>query len=140
MAVLTGADGQLQYGGRPIAKTRDWTINISVDALETSSLGDYDRNYVRGLRGTTGSMTVLYDPGSDSATDLLDSILLDQDASGNSQLKEVTFVFNKSGAPGSGNFEANGFLTSVSQSVSVGAVQACSCNFQINDKVDGEFG
>ena len=140
MAVLTGADGQLQYGGRPIAKTRDWTINISVDALECSSLGDFDRNYVRGLRGTTGSMTILYDPRLDSAVELLDSILLNQDATDDAQLKAVTFVFDKSGASGSGRFTANGFLTSVSQSISVGAVQACSCNFQINDKVSGDFG
>ena len=71
MAVLTGADGQLKYQSKMLAKARDWTISVSKDALEDTHLGLYDRTYVEGLRGATGSMTVLYDPSQDEADYLI---------------------------------------------------------------------
>ena len=124
MAVLTGADGQLKYQSKIVAKARDWTISVSKDALEDTHLGLYDRTYVEGLRGATGSMTVLYDPSQDEAdTKLLNSIFA------NGQKNTVDFVLNRNDNKA---LIVTGFLTSVSHSVSVGAVQACSCNFQIS--------
>ena len=131
MAVLTGADGKLMYGNKAVAKTRDWTITVSADALEVSCLAANDRSYVKGLRGTSGSATLLYDPGEASANELLNSIFAD---TGTEQ--EVSFVLNKNDGS---SFRCNGFLTSVSPAVSVGAVSAVSINFQVNGKPDGSF-
>lgn len=130
MAVLTGADGQLIYNNQTVAKCREWSISTSKDALETTCLASNDRTYVQGLRGTTGSATLLYDPGENSTNALLNSIYK------NNNEEEVTFVLNK--ADGA-RFECGGFLTSVSPSVSVGAVQAVSVSFQISGVVEGEF-
>ena len=130
MAVLTGADGQLIYNNQTVAKCREWSISTSKDALETTCLASNDRTYVQGLRGTTGSATLLYDPGENSTNALLNSIYK------NNNEEEVTFVLNK--ADGA-RFECGGFLTSVSPSVSVGAVQAVSVSFQVSGVVEGEF-
>ena len=130
MAVLTGADGRLMYGVQKIAKCRDWTISVAKDALEDTTLGDYDRTYVQGLRGTTGSATLLYDPTESSANDLLNSVFA------NGSTETLRFVLNK--ADGS-TFECKGFLTSVSPSVSTGAVSAVSVNFQVSGKPTGQF-
>ena len=129
MAVLTGADGKVMINGAQILKARDYTISVSKDALETSHLGSYDREYVEGLRGATGSMTVLYDPTESTAVNLLNSILT---TDGTSQ--EVNFVFT---SQDNKKLVYSGFITSVSQSVSTGAVQAASCNFQISGAVEG---
>ena len=132
MAVLTGADGRLMYGTKAVGKTRDWSISISKDGLETTELGDVDRTYVEGLRGTTGSATLLYDPGSTDANKLLDTIFETKGS-----VEEVSFVLNKSDGS---VFKCNGFLTSVSPSVSVGAVSAVSISFQVSGKpVSGKF-
>ena len=131
MAVLTGADGKLMYGNKAVAKTRDWQISVSKDALEDTCLSSTDRSYVEGLRGTTGSATILYDPGQASANELLNTIFAN---TGTEQ--EVSFVLNKNDGS---TFRCNGFLTSVSPSVSVGSVSAVSINFQVNGKPSGEF-
>ena len=131
MAVLTGADGKLMYGNTAVAKTRDWQISVSKDALEDTCLASTDRTYVEGLRGTTGSATILYDPGQASANELLNSIFAN---TGTEQ--EVSFVLNKNDGS---TFKCQGFLTSVSPSVSVGSVSAVSINFQVNGKPDGAF-
>ena len=129
MAVLTGADGKVVVNGAQIMKARDYTINLAKDALETSTLGVYDRTYVEGLRGATGSMTILYDPTESTAVNLLQSIL---NSDGTSQT--VDFVFT---SQDNKKLVYSGFITSVSQSVSTGAVQAASCNFQISGAVEG---
>ena len=131
MAVLTGADGRVMVNGAQVLKARDYTININKDALESSTLGVYDRTYVEGLRGATGSMTILYDPTDSTSTSLLDSILT---TDGTSQ--QVQFVFTQTNNK---RLTCSGFLTSVSQSVSTGAVQAASCNFQISGSTADGF-
>jgi hypothetical protein len=40
---------------------RDASIDISRDTLETTNLGESSRAYVAGLRGATGSATLLYE-------------------------------------------------------------------------------
>lgn len=40
---------------------RDASVDISRDTLETTNLGDSSRTYVTGLRGASGSATLLYE-------------------------------------------------------------------------------
>ena len=130
MAVQTGASGALKYDGAVIAKCRNWSLSISRDALEATCLGSDDREYVKGLRGATGSATLLYDPDDSSARALLNGIF-DNTASDN-----VEFVFNDAGG---GEFECKALLTSVEQSVSVGEVIAVSVGFQVSGVITGVF-
>ena len=135
MAVLTGADGQLLYGRTVIAKIRDFSITVNKDALETTCLATNDRTYIEGLRGSSASATLLYDPSNSTANKLLNSIFATDGAE-----EELTFKMNRKNAPdGGGNFRVKGFLTSISPSVSVGAVQAVSVSFQVSGEVAGVF-
>ena len=135
MTVLTGADGQLLDGTNTIAKVRDWSLTVSKDALEDTCLGDLDRTYIEGLRGTTGSATILYDPSRSSANTLLNTIFLTE-----GKETKLTFKMNRNGyADGGGTFVCDGFLTSVSPSVSVGDAQAVSVTFQVSGPVTGNF-
>lgn len=131
MGVLTGSDGQLKFNGSAVGKCREWSLNVSKDALEDTSIGSYDRTYVEGMRGTTGSATVLYDPSNRTAAALLNSIF-DNDNTSDS----VDFVLNRQEGT---SISCSGFVTSISPSVSVGAVQAVSINFQVNGKPIGNF-
>lgn len=128
--VLTGADGQLKYQGAAVGKVRDWSVTVSKDALEDTCIGDYDRTYVPGLRGTTGSATVLYDPENAVAAGFINSIF------GNSADDTVDFVFNRHDNQ---SFSCKGFVTNVSTSVAVGTVQAVSVTFQVSGKPSGVF-
>ncbi len=131
MTVQTGADGQLLYNNRIIGRCRDGSISVKKDALEDTCLGAYDRSYVEGLRGTTGSATVLYDPTDDTANEMLNAVL----TNGQSE-STVEFVLSR-GA--SRSFKCSGFITSISPSVSVGAATACSISFQVSGKPAGGF-
>ena len=135
MTVLTGADGQLLVDTNIIAKVRDWSLTVSKDALEDTCLGDFDRTYIEGLRGTTGSATILYDPSRSAANNLLNTIFATTGAE-----TKLTFKMNRNNyAEGGGTFVCDGFLTSVSPSVSVGDAQAVSVTFQVSGPVTGNF-
>ena len=131
MAVQTGADGQLKYNNKVIGRCRDWSISVSKDALENTCLGAYDRSYVEGLRGTTGSATVLYDPSDETANAMLNSVL--DNGQGESAME---FVLSRGATRA---FTCSGFITSISPSVSVGAATACSISFQVSGKPTGGF-
>ena len=130
MAVLTGANGSLRYQGGTCAKVRDWALTINRDALEDTCVGQEDRTYVKGLRGATGSATILYDPEDAPSRFLLNSIFT------NTASDNVEFFFNN--ATGD-RFQCTAFLTSVNPSVTVGNVQAASVSFQVSGAIDGRF-
>lgn len=132
MAVLTGKNGALRWNGSTVGKVRSWSLTISKDPLETTTLGVHDRNYVPGLRGSTGTAELMYDPSEGQAVSLLNSILSDSDNVSSS----VSFVLDTAGGK---SLSCLAFLTNVSPSVSVGAIQVCSVSFQVSGPISGGF-
>jgi hypothetical protein len=131
MAVLTGNSGELRYGGVRIGKCRNFSIDISKEALETTVLGQYDRSYIEGMRGATGSATVLYDEGDTGTVDLLNSIFRNND-----ETQAISMVLNTNS---NNALEFRAILTQVSTPVSVGEVIACSVSFQVSGSFEGTF-
>ena len=130
MAVLTGAHGALRYEGQTVAKCRSWSLTVSRDALEDTCLGQNDRTYIKGLRGATGSATVLYDPDDAAGRALLNSIF------NNNASDAVEFVFNNAAG---GRFQCEALLTTVNPTVSVGDAQAVSLSFRVSGPIDGRY-
>ena len=132
MAVLTGKNGALKWNGGIVGKVRSWSLSVSRDALETTNLGNHDRTYVTGLRGSTGTAELMYDPSEGTAVDLLNSIFSNDD--NNSQT--VEFILDSQGGK---TMSCTAFLTSASPSVSVGDIQTCSISFQVSGPISGGF-
>lgn len=129
--VLTGANGELSLGVDPIAKCRNWTVQVSRDAVEDTCLGSYDRSYIKGLRGGTGSASIFYDPTDLVASSLFDSIF---DNSGTQQ----TLNFKLNSATGK-KLSGSGFITSMSSTVTVGEATAMEVQFQFSGPISGDF-
>jgi hypothetical protein len=56
----TGIDGALYADSVKIAKVSNWSFTASADTLETTSLGDFARNYVYGVQSSNGTATLFY--------------------------------------------------------------------------------
>ena len=132
MAVLTGKNGALRWNGSTIGKVRSWSLSVNKDALETTNLGQNDRTYVSGLRGTTGTAELMYDPSEGGAVQLLNSIFSNEAPASQS----VEFVLDSAGGK---TLSCSAFLTSVSPSVSVADIQVCSISFQVSGSLSGGF-
>ena len=57
--ITDGATDQVGWRELPI-RVSNWSMNSSVQLLETTSLGDWDRTTEYGVRSHTGSMSLLY--------------------------------------------------------------------------------
>lgn len=132
MAVLTGKNGSLRWNGATVGRVRSWSVSVNKDSLETTNLGVNDRTYVPGLRGSTGTADLMYDPTESQAISLLNSIFGDDSTANNS----VSFVLDTAAGK---NLSCTAFITSISPSVSVGEIQVCSVSFQVTGPVSGGF-
>lgn len=56
----TGIDGALYVDSVKVARVSNWSFTASVDTLETTSLGDYARDYVHGVQSFSGTATLFY--------------------------------------------------------------------------------
>jgi hypothetical protein len=131
MTLLTGSNGQLRYNGMPVAKCRDFSIDVSRDALDSSVLGSFDREFVEGMRGATGSATVLYDADDPATVELANSIFRDDGAK-----QSIAMILNTNSNRA---LSFTAITTQVGTPVRVGEVTACSLSFQVTGPIDGGF-
>ena len=76
MATYFGSDGSVKLvtsGGSvaTIGELLNWTVTMTTDAVETTSMGDTNRTYVKGLSTGTGSMSLYLDPDDAVQQDLV---------------------------------------------------------------------
>ena len=66
MAAIAGKSGSARLGANTIAEVTSWSLDISSEMLDSTSLGDDWKEFIAGLRGATGSVEVKWDVVSDA--------------------------------------------------------------------------
>ena len=66
MAAIAGKGGSAKIGANAIAEVSNWSLDISTDMLDSTSLGDSWREFIAGLNGATGSVEVKWDIPNDA--------------------------------------------------------------------------
>lgn len=138
MAVKTSATALLKFQTSPgtsyvtIAKVRDVTLNINRDALETTGIGQADRTYAYGIRGTSGSGTLLYDSTDSGTREVLNHILSDTET-----LSGVQLVLDTGTT--TGTITGSALITAAGPGVSVGDLISIPISFTISGKPTGTF-
>lgn len=132
MAIKTGATAELRFDGSAIAKVRDVNITFSRDALETTGIGQKDRTYAYGIRGTTGSGTLLYDPNDNATTSTVNRLLNDSEA-----VNSISMVLDTDSSVGT--ITGNALITQAGASVSAGALVSMPITFTFTGKPSGSF-
>jgi hypothetical protein len=126
-------------------KLRDWSLETSLELLETTTLDSAVKSYTPGIVSSTGSATVLY--YRKEATDtgvqfnsFLDKIMKTSSAGvtasdGVGMVLRVAAVTNTNGVDIKDDIAFNAFITSASLQVSTGELSSVAINFT----VDGPF-
>lgn len=105
---------------------RDIQLQTSRDALDTTTLDKWDRTFIAGLRDTSASGSLFYDPEDAPTVQLISDTYSDSSAT---LPMEIVFdsMLGKS-------VSANVVITSLSVSASFGAAQVCEVQFRISGK------
>jgi hypothetical protein len=62
MAILTGNNGAISVNGIAVLAVRNFSIEMTRDTIETTTMGTDVRTYVSGLSAFSGSADVYFDP------------------------------------------------------------------------------
>lgn len=60
MGFYTGRSGSLVVDGKPVAKIRDWSLETTVELLNTNTVDSISNTFTPGIKGASGSATLMY--------------------------------------------------------------------------------
>jgi hypothetical protein len=158
MAFYTGRTGALYLSSstagdvNPVAaeqtlKLRDWSLDTTLELLETTTVDTAVKSYTPGVSSATGSATIMYyrregttstEPGVQF--DQFLSKIMKSSSAGVTEADRVTMILRVGATPGtSGDIKDdiafNAYITSAGLSVSTGELSSVAIQFT----VDGPF-
>lgn len=138
MAFYTGRTGSLTFGGKSVAKIRDWSLETSVELLSTSAIDSVVSTYTPGVKSASGSATLMYyrlEPGESATkaqfTDLLSRIM----KTGAINDTDRVLLELNAGGDARDDIQFYAFITSAQVSVSTGELSVIPIQFTM----DGDF-
>ena len=138
MGFYTGRSGSLSFGGKRIAKIRDWSLDTTVELLSTNAIDSVVDTFAPGVKGATGSATLMYyrlESGESNTFNQFTALLSKIMKSGAIETTDkVTLELNVGGAAAD-DIKLNAFITSAQVSVSTGELSVVPIQFTM----DGDF-
>ena len=138
MAFFTGRTGSLVFNSKPVAKIRDWSLETTVELLSTNTIDSGVNTFVPGVKGATGSATLMYyklETGESTSLTQFTALLSKIMKTSSVTTADKVFLELNVGAGGADDIKFNAYITSASVSVSTGELSVVPINFT----VDGEF-
>jgi hypothetical protein len=140
MTFFTGRTGSLVFGGKKVAKIRDWSLDTTVELLSTNTIESSYNTFEPGVVGATGSATLMYyklESGESASftqfTALLSKIMKTA-TTGVTVSDKVALELNV-GDAAADDIKFNAYITSANVSVSTGELSVVPITFT----VDGAF-
>ena len=129
MATLTGNNGTISLvSGQTVAATRNFSVEITADTIETTTMGVDVRTYVKGLSSFSGSADIYFD---DAVFDTYESTF--NPTASNVGGAPIAVKFYVDFASGSGNdtvFSGNAIVTGFTVNSSMDGMVEASISFQ----------
>jgi hypothetical protein len=140
MGFYTGRTGSLVYASKPVAKIRDWSLETTVELLSTNTIDSAVNTFTPGVKGATGSATLLYyrlesgETGFTQFTALLNKIMkIGAVAEADKVFLKLNVAGGTKETPDDIKFYA--YITSAQVSVSTGELSVVPIQFTM----DGDF-
>lgn len=138
MGFYTGRTGKLIFNGKPVAKIRDWSLEVSVELLSTNTIDSVVNTFTPGVKSASGSATLIYyrlEPGESASktqfTELINRIIK---IGGVAESDRVLLELNAGGGTAD-DIKVYAYITSAQLAVSTGELSTVPIQFT----VDGDF-
>ena len=134
MSFFHGKDGALKLGDKNVLKVRNWTLDVSTNMLDVTSLGDVANSFFPGLSSTTGTATVMYYHSAAAETDVTDLLTkiakTGTNGVGTADLVSLTFQISSTQS-----ISANAYINSASITSSTEELTSVSFNFTVTGQL-----
>jgi hypothetical protein len=69
MGMITGNDGAILLGSTTLAAVRNFSVELTADTIEKTTMGNDTRQFLKGMSTYTGSADIYFDPADWGNTD-----------------------------------------------------------------------
>jgi hypothetical protein len=138
MGFYTGRTGSLVFGGKPVAKIRDWSLETTVELLSTNTVDSAVNTYTPGVKGASGSATLLYyrlESGENTTYTEFTSLLGKIMKTGAITDSDRVYMELNVGGDEADDIKFYAYITSAQVTVSTGELSSVPIQFT----VDGDF-
>ncbi len=138
MGFFTGRTGSLVFGGKPIAKIRDWSIDTTLELLSTNTIDSSVNTFTPGVKGATGSATLMYyrlESGESATLNQFTTLLNRIMKRGAIVAADRVFLDLNVGGGAADDIKFHAYITSAQVSVSTGELSVVPIQFTM----DGDF-
>jgi len=138
MGFFTGRTGRVVYQGKPVAKIRDWSVETSLELLNTNAIDSVVNTFTPGIKSASGSATLIYyrlEPGEGNTRTSFVR-LIEQLVRGGQITESNRVLLDLDVGDGAANdLQFNAYITNVTISVSTGELSVVPIQFTM----DGDF-
>lgn len=130
--VYSGRDGVMQLSGTTLAKVVNFSVQSSLETLETTTLSENLRSYIPGVTGYSGSATLLYykDDSSNINTSNLLANVFKTGTDGVSSSQTVDLTFRWVDGTDNNDIKMTAYITSASIGAATGDIVRAEISFQ----------
>jgi len=138
MGFFTGRSGSLVVDGKPVAKIRDWSLDTTVELINTNTVDSTSNTFVPGIKSATGSATLVYyrlEAGESATYSQFTALLGKIQKVGAVAESDRVLMELKVGTNANDNIQFCAYITSAQVAVSTGELTSVPIQFT----VDGDF-
>jgi hypothetical protein len=138
MGFYTGRSGSLVIDSKPVAKIRDWSLDTTVELINTNTVDSTSNTFVPGIKSATGSATLVYyrlEAGESATYSQFTALLSKIQKVGAVAESDRVLMELRVGSNANDNIQFYAYITSAQVAVSTGELTSVPIQFT----VDGDF-
>ena len=138
MGFYTGRSGSLVFDGKPVAKIRDWSVDTTIELLNTNTIDSTVNTFTPGIKGATGSATLLYyrlETGESATLTQFTALLTKIMKTGASSVNDRVFLELNAGGDVADDIKFYAYITNAKVGAATGELSSVPIQFTM----DGDF-
>jgi len=122
MATIYGNNGEIKISSTAVGEVKSWSLTISRDTIEDTSMGDDSKSFVYGKASASGTIEVHFDDDDSAQGTLRDAVL-------NGTSVALDLFTNASATSGTDYYSLTALITSQDVSVEMDSIESRTYNF-----------
>jgi hypothetical protein len=128
MATIYGNNGEIKISSTAVGEVKSWSLTISRDTIEDTSMGDDSKSFVYGKASASGTIEVHFDDDDSAQGTLRDAVL-------NGTSVSLDLFTNNSSTTGTDYYSLTALITSQDVSVEMDSIESRTYNFSATGAV-----
>jgi hypothetical protein len=128
MATIYGNNAEVQVSSTVVGETKSWSLTLSRDTIEDTSMGDDAKTFVYGKTSASGTIEVHFDDDDTAQGNLRDAVL-------NGTTVTLNLYTANSSTSGTDYYTCTAILTSADISVEMDSIESRTFNFTVSGAV-----